>query len=197
MRNNGVGCVPSVWPVPLTLCVCVYLHVCLLAPTCQLTPNVWLRKTCSLWDTRSPSEKHPFTSQAPRSAAGLLFAQSRPTAGCRRGVRWSGPGLIRLHPLPFYVSVTNTPLSICPSIHPLTPQAAQHKHLLPTLFFCLENQTLSAVCVCVCPSHLPLYPEPPSSGHCLELCLCVLCGCVCCLILNSEIHFCVILHNLY
>lgn len=59
-------------------------------------------------------------------------AVCRVQSDCRRGVCWSGPGLIRQQPPSlFYLSVARTPPSICPSIPPSDPRAAQHKHLLP------------------------------------------------------------------
>lgn len=129
----SVGGGPSVWVVAPTLWyVCVCTYVCWLLPACLLPLCNWGKQSFP-----SPVKPH----------AGLPFAQSSLTAGCRRGVWWSGSGLIRQQtPSLFYLSVAHTPASICLSIHAPDPQAAQHKHLLP----------------------LPLFmPEVPSTGWCV------------------------------
>lgn len=152
---------------PTCVRVCVYTYVCWLLPACMFSVCDWARRAHSdtriLIHTHTYCAKHPLTSRALCSAAGPLFAQSSLTAGCRRGVWWSGPGLIRLHPLSFLCvcrSHTSVHLSIC-----LT-------HRLPSTNTCSHYSVYAwstqhwlvcvCLCLCPCPDHLPPYPEPPA-----------------------------------
>lgn len=150
------------------VCMCVFTRMFAGCYLLAYSQHVWLSQTCSLRHTHTYSQT--YTAQSiplPVKPHAVLLACNLPsslTAGCRREVRWSGPGLIRLQPpFLFYVSVAHTPQSICPSIHQSDPQAAQHKHLLPLLLFMPEvPSTGLCVCLCPCPDHLPPYPEPPA-----------------------------------
>lgn len=89
-------------------------------------------------------------------------------------VVWPWPDKAAAH-LPFLsVCRSHTPPSICPSIHPSDPQAAQHKHLLLLLPFMPEVPS-TGWCLCVSlslPSSPPSLSWAPSTGHCLALCMC-------------------------
>lgn len=164
--------------------VCVYTYVCWLLSACMFSVCDWAKRAHSdthiLIHTHTYYAKHPLTSQALRSAAGLQFAQSSLTAGCRRGVWWSGPGLIRLHPPSFSMCLSLTHLS--PSVHPST----RLTHRLPSTntcshycCLCLKYPALAGMCVSLSlPQSPPSLSWAPSTGHYLALCMCVL-ACLC------------------
>lgn len=102
-------------------------------------------------------------SQALRSAAGLQFAQSSLTAGCKRMgmVVWPWPDKAAA-PFLFYLSVIT---HLHPSVYPCTHLT----HRLPSTntcsryhCLCLKTSVLAGLCLCPCPHHLPPYPEPPA-----------------------------------
>lgn len=141
-QQTPAGGGPSVWEVLPNLCVCWLLPTCLL-PLCN-------------WGKHALSDRHfaqSFLSQVEAHAA--LLARRSPcsrTAGCSRGAKWSGRGLIRLQPLSlFYLSVIT---HLHPTVHPSTHLT----HRLPSTNTCSHYRR-------------PFLPKVPSAGRLVSLSL--------------------------
>lgn len=146
---TSVACGPSVGLVAPNLCscVCVCVHI-LLAATCRPKPQ-----------SAALHKAYPHQS----SPKQVLLACHLPslTAGCRSGVWWSGPDLIRRQPHPFSVCCSHT------SISASDLQAAQTP--APTRAVYAQSPQYWLVCICVfvptpINSHLILSPHSPQ--HC-------------------------------